>query len=48
MDQAKRTFKELEKAEIVALLQHSHQRAKLLEDRLEEQFIKHQGYGKGC
>ena len=48
IEQAKKSFKELEKADTNNLLIHSHQRAKQLEDRFEEYFIKQHGYGKGC
>lgn len=48
IEQAKKTFKELEKADTNNLLIHSHQRARQLEDRFEELFIKQYGYGKGC
>jgi hypothetical protein len=40
-------FRELEKVEISAILQHSYQRTKMLEDRFEDKFIKNYGYGRG-
>jgi len=51
IEQAKKSFKELEKAEanfVSSLLSHSSQRSKMLEERFEEYFIKTQGYGRGC
>ena len=47
MEQARKTFKELEKADVNQLLIHSSQRSKMLEERFEESFIKNEGYGKG-
>lgn len=40
IEQAKKSFKELEKAETNALLTHSHQRTKMLDERFEEMFLK--------
>ena len=48
IEQARKSFKELEKAELNALLSHSFQRTKLMEERLEESLIRDQGYGRGC
>lgn len=48
IEQARKCFKELEKAELNALLSHSFQRTKLMEERLEESLIRGQGYGRGC
>lgn len=51
MEQAKKNFKEVEKAEanfVTSLINHSSQRTKMLEERFEEMFIKTQGYGRGC
>jgi len=51
LEHAKKTFKELEKAEanfVSSLINHSSQRTKMLEERFEEMFIKTQGYGRGC
>lgn len=48
IEQARKSFKELEKAEMSALLAHSHQRSKMLEDRFEDKFINSHGFGRGC
>lgn len=48
MEQARKSFKELEASQTVQLLQHSSQRQRLLEDKLEEGLIKAMGFGKGC
>lgn len=48
IEQARKSFKELEKAEMSALLSHSHQRSKMLEDRFEDKFINSHGFGRGC
>jgi len=47
IDQARKTFKELEKAETPALLSHSYQRTKMLEERFEENLVKNNGFGRG-
>lgn len=47
IEQAKKSFKELEKADVIALLNHSNQHSRRLEERFEEMFIKSQGYGRG-
>ena len=47
IEQAKKTFKELEKAETNALLTHSHQMTKKLEEKFEENLIRNQGFGRG-
>ena len=36
MEAARKTFKELEKAEIIQLLQHSNQKSTMLENKFEE------------
>lgn len=48
MEQARKTFKELEKAEINQLLLHSNQRSTMLETKFEEKFIKAHNYERGC
>lgn len=48
IDQARKTFKELEKVELPSLLNHSHRISKTLEEKFEEKFIKFHGYGRGC
>jgi len=48
IEQAKKNFKELEKAELNALLSHSHRSSKMLEERIEENLIKTQGFNRGC
>jgi len=51
LEQAKKNFKEVEKAEanfVTSLINHSSQRTKMMEERFEEMFIKTQGYGRGC
>ena len=48
IEQAKKSFKELEKAELNALLSHSHRSSKMLEERIEENLIKTQGFNRGC
>ena len=48
IEQAKKQFPELEKAEVNQLLAHSNQRTRMVEDRLEEHFIKTLKFGKGC
>lgn len=40
MEAARKTFKELEKAEIAQLLLHSNQRSTMLENKFEEKFIR--------
>jgi len=43
LEQAKKNFKEVEKAEanfVTSLINHSSQRTKMLEERFEEMFIK--------
>jgi hypothetical protein len=47
IDNARKHFKELEKVEMNALLAHSSQRERMLDERLEEIFLKQEGYGKG-
>lgn len=47
IEQARKTFKELEKAQTNDLLNHSYQVTKVLEEKFEEDLIKNQGYGKG-
>jgi hypothetical protein len=47
IEQARKTFKELEKAVTNDLLAHSYQRTKLLEERFEEQLVRNQGFGRG-
>lgn len=46
-EQAKKTYKEVEKSNTSELLSHSHQRTRELEDRFEEYLLTGQGYGKG-
>ena len=48
IEQGRKTFKELEKTDVNALLIHSSQRQRMLEDILEETLIKDHGYGRGC
>ena len=48
MDAARKTFKELDKAEINQLLLHSNQRSNMLESKFEEKFIKVHNYERGC
>ena len=40
MEAARKSFKELEKAEINQLLMHSNQRSTMLENKFEEKFIR--------
>jgi hypothetical protein len=40
IDFARKHFKELEKAEVNALLSHSAQRQRMLDERFEEMFLK--------
>lgn len=47
IEQARKTFRELEKAQTNDLLNHSNQITKVLEEKFEEDLIKNQGYGKG-
>lgn len=47
IEQARKTFKELEKAVTNDLLAHSFQRSKMLEERFEEMLVRTQGYGRG-
>lgn len=47
IDQARKTFKELEKAVTNDLLAHSYQRTKMLEERFEETLVRNQGFGRG-
>jgi hypothetical protein len=48
IDVAKRHFKELEKVNLNALLGHTAQKTRQLEERMEEQMIRLHGFGKGC
>jgi hypothetical protein len=48
IEKAKDKIKELAKAETTVLLSHSHQRAKIMADRLEDNLIKNQNFGRGC
>lgn len=48
IEKAKDKIKELASAEVNALLSHSFQRSKTLEDRLEDKLIKEFGFGRGC
>ena len=52
IEQAKKTFKDkdvgLDKADVVALLAHSANRSRTLDERFEEMFIKTQDYNRGC
>ena len=48
MDHSKRFYREVERADTSAILSHSHQRQKMLDERFEEMFVKTQRYGKGC
>ena len=47
IEQARKSFRELEKAQTNDLLNHSYQISKQLEIRFEEDLIKNMGYGKG-
>lgn len=47
IEQARKTFKELDKAETNALLQHSYQRTRMLEERFEDNLIRYNSYGRG-
>ena len=49
IESAKKHFQELEKADTSAILNHSYvHRYKQIEEHLEEEFIKSQGYNRGC
>ena len=48
MEVARKTIKELEKAEINTLLLHSNQRSTMLENKFEDKFIKSHNYERGC
>ncbi len=48
IEQSKKHFREVERADTNAILSHSFQRQKMLDDRFEEMFIKSQKYGRGC
>jgi len=48
IEQAKKSIKELEKADMNQILIHSAQRTKMLDERFEEMMIRNQGYGRGC
>ena len=48
IDAAKRHFKELEKLNMNAVLGHTAQKSRQLEERLEEYLIRMLGFGKGC
>lgn len=48
IDIAKKHFKELDKLNLNALLGHTAQKTKQLEERFEEQLIRNHGFGKGC
>ena len=45
---AKRHFKELEKLNLNAVLGHTAQKSRQLEERFEDQMIRAHGFGKGC
>ena len=45
---AKRHFKELEKLNLNAVLGHTAQKSKQLDERFEEHIIRSQKFGRGC
>ena len=48
IDVAKRHFKELEKLNMNAVLGHTAQKSKQLEERLEDYLVRMLGFGRGC
>jgi len=48
IEQARKSIKELERADVNQILIHSAQRTKMLDERFEEMMIRNQGYGRGC
>lgn len=48
IDVAKRHFKELEKLNMNAVLGHTAQKSRQLEERLEEYLVRMLGFGRGC
>ena len=48
IDVAKRHFKELDKLNLNAVLGHTAQKTRQMEERFEEHLIRTQGFGKGC
>jgi hypothetical protein len=45
---AKRHFKELEKLNLNAILGHTSQKSKQLEERFEDYMVRTYGFGRGC
>ena len=48
IDVAKRHFKELEKLNMNAVLGHTAQKSKQLEERFEDYLVRMLGFGRGC
>ena len=48
IDVAKRHFKELEKLNMNAVLGHTAQKSKQLDERFEDFMVRSQGFGRGC
>lgn len=48
IDVAKRHFKELEKLNMNAVLGHTAQKSRQLEDRFEDHLVRLLGFGRGC
>lgn len=45
---AKRHFKELEKLNLNAVLGHTAQKSRQLEERFEDYMVRSHGFGRGC
>ena len=48
IDVAKRHFKELEKLNMNAVLGHTAQKTKQLDERFEDHMVRTSGFGRGC
>lgn len=48
IDVAKRHIKELEKLNMNAVLGHTSQKSRQLDERFEDYMIRTQGFGRGC
>lgn len=48
IDVAKRHFKELDKLNMNAVLAHTAQKSKQLDERFEDLMVRSHGFGRGC